>query len=165
MEEVRVPLRQCPVGLSDALHRVHRGGLAHVSEGQSWVTCLHVKTPFSRLDCGVELSTMGQKEVLFFSPPLTAKCLEMLLFNIKSLIIRFFSPSKPLRTLGHLQQNSSVSALISCLIKCLSFASAERLFRPSPSRAAVAAMISITSLSGMFSGQLFFSFHCSYLQI
>lgn len=126
--------------------------------------CLNVKTAFSCLDCGVELSTMGQKEVRFFSPPLTAKCLEMLLFNIKSLIIRIFFPSKPLRTLGHLQQNSSVSALISCLINCLSFTSAEMLFRPLQSRAALAVLLTITSLSGMFNGQLFFSFHCSCLQ-
>lgn len=111
----------------------------------------------------------------FFSPLLTAKCLEMLLFNIKSLIIRFFSPSKPLRTLGHLQQNSSVAALITCLINCLSFTSLKMLFRLWAYKW-LKSTIAVQSYSGfyyhhqfslsrMFNGQLFFSFHCSYLQI
>lgn len=41
MEEVRVPLWQRSVGLSDTLHGLHRRGLAYVSENKLWILSSH----------------------------------------------------------------------------------------------------------------------------
>lgn len=183
MEEVWVPLRQRSVGLSDALHRLHRRRLAYVSEGKLWVNCLSVKTSFSCPDCGIKLWTMSHKELLFLPPSLSLlnpvifrmpKCLKKLLINIKILIIRLeftechFFLSKPLRTQGHLQQNSSVSALITLsLLKVLFRLRTYRWLKSAIADWSYSGFYYYhrSSLSRMFNGQLFFSFYCTYLQI